>query len=235
MARKYATVEEAREAKRERNRLASKRRKAERAIAAGRESGRVGGVRKYRTDDEVRAARRAALVRWRERNAEEVRVQDAAAQRRKRAEQALARGRVPGQIGRTRIFSDEERKENRARSMARWRERNPARAKEAQHRSYAANKDKVVARSRNRKLCKQVSGSYTPADIRRLWDLQGGCCVFCLKPMRPGKFEIDHHVPLAQGGPNDRGNLRLLHRKCNRSKGARDPAYHAQRNGLLCW
>lgn len=57
----------------------------------------------------------------------------------------------------------------------------------------------------------------------------------CLKPLIKNKFHVDHHMPLVLGGSNDRSNLRLLHQKCNLSKGARDPAEHALQNGLLCW
>lgn len=33
-------------------------------------------------------------------------------------------------------------------------------------------------------------------------------------------WEIDHDIPLAQGGTNHLRNLRLCHRSCNRDKGA---------------
>ena len=35
--------------------------------------------------------------------------------------------------------------------------------------------------------------------------------------------------------PNDRNNLRLLHKRCNQSKSARDPIEYAREHGLLCW
>ncbi|MCK8788014.1 HNH endonuclease, partial [Roseomonas sp. NAR14] len=46
---------------------------------------------------------------------------------------------------------------------------------------------------------------------------------------------VDHYVPLALGGSNDRSNLRLLHAACNLSKGARHPIEHGRSLGLLCW
>jgi 5-methylcytosine-specific restriction endonuclease McrA len=33
--------------------------------------------------------------------------------------------------------------------------------------------------------------------------------------------ELDHIVPLSIGGSNQRSNLQLVHRQCNRSKGAK--------------
>lgn len=233
--RRYATAKEAREAKRVRNRIASRRRTAAAALAAGREPGRRGGQVKYRSDEERRAARYAAVARWRLRNLAEVRKDDAERRREKLRLKSIAEGRTPGVVGRERIFTDDQRREKRRVWTQRWRENNPDRARALWEQQYAANKYRYAQKSRERRLKLKLSGEHTAKEILELWELQKRRCVFCLKGLRWGKFEIDHHIPLLKGGANDRSNLRLLHPRCNRSKGARDPAEHALRNGLLCW
>lgn len=233
---KYATPEDAREARRVRNRIASKQRKAARAIAQGREPGRVGGVRKYVSDEERAAARKQAYDRWRERNLEYVRERDAETKRKERRARAAAEGRKLQKVGGDPHLSPEERRERARRNSLSYWQKHPAKRKEAGRKYYLDNKPLWREKVRNRRARrKNAQGSHTNEDIQLLWELQRGRCVFCLKRMRWGKFEIDHHIPLALGGSNDRGNLRLLHRKCNREKAARDPAYHAKQNGLLCW
>jgi len=44
-----------------------------------------------------------------------------------------------------------------------------------------------------------------------------------LPAMHPAAFEIDHIVPHAFGGPDDRTNLRAAHRLCNQRRGTRPP------------
>lgn len=41
------------------------------------------------------------------------------------------------------------------------------------------------------------------------------------KPTSTWHLTVDHHVPIALGGGNDRDNLRVLCRSCNSRKGAR--------------
>lgn len=45
----------------------------------------------------------------------------------------------------------------------------------------------------------------------------GLACVYCRAVDKP--LEIDHIVPFARGGSNDRTNLTIACRPCNRSKG----------------
>ena len=47
--------------------------------------------------------------------------------------------------------------------------------------------------------------------------LSGDCCVVCGSAEN---LEIDHIIPVSRGGTNDRENLQLLCRTCNRSKWA---------------
>lgn len=236
MARKYATAEEARAAKRERNRIASKKRKAAKAIAEGREPGRIGGPVKYKTDDERASARRETERRWRERNIERVRARDAEIMRRKRRERAAAEGRKLQKVGGDPKFTPEEKRERARINSLSYRRKYPDRGKAQSDAYYAAHKDDVLENSRNRRARKAGNGGeHTKEDIELLWQLQRGKCVFCLKPLKRGAFHIDHHLPLALGGSNDRGNLRLLHKKCNLEKAATHPVIHATRRGMLCW
>jgi 5-methylcytosine-specific restriction endonuclease McrA len=77
----------------------------------------------------------------------------------------------------------------------------------------------IAHRRRARKLA--VGGSYTPADIEAIRAAQGNRCYLCGKKLK--RFHIDHFIPLALGGTNDPGNLRLACPKCNLSKGAKHP------------
>ncbi len=55
-----------------------------------------------------------------------------------------------------------------------------------------------------------------------LHDRQGGICPKCGRGLncRDGQsLHIDHVVPFAQGGENSVSNIRLIHAKCNLSKG----------------
>ena len=52
---------------------------------------------------------------------------------------------------------------------------------------------------------------------KELYEAQKGICFLCGKPL-DGTYEIDHKKPLIKGGTNDRNNLCLTHRHCNRKK-----------------
>ena len=65
-----------------------------------------------------------------------------------------------------------------------------------------------------------------PPDIRHaLYGMQEGVCVGCEQMFGFRHFELDHIVPRAKGGGNQRENLQLLCGSCNRLKGDRDMAY----------
>lgn len=46
-------------------------------------------------------------------------------------------------------------------------------------------------------------------------------CQACGVAAKEARLEIDHKIPVAQGGSNDLNNLEVLCRSCNRGKGAR--------------
>jgi 5-methylcytosine-specific restriction endonuclease McrA len=74
-------------------------------------------------------------------------------------------------------------------------------------------------RRRARKL--GAGGTYTTADIEAIRTAQGNRCYLCGKQLKT--FHIDHFIPLALGGTNDAGNLRLACPACNLRKGAKHP------------
>jgi len=68
---------------------------------------------------------------------------------------------------------------------------------------------------------KRVRGTYTAADVRRLYLVQNGRCRRCLRSLALFGYHVDHVVPIAKGGLNVAGNLQLLCPRCNLRKGAR--------------
>lgn len=76
--------------------------------------------------------------------------------------------------------------------------------------------------TRKRAKRESAPGVFTAADIESIRKAQGGRCYICHKPLR-GTWHIDHFIPLALGGTNDPGNLRLACPKCNQSKHAKHP------------
>jgi 5-methylcytosine-specific restriction endonuclease McrA len=50
---------------------------------------------------------------------------------------------------------------------------------------------------------------------------QLGMCLSCASPMFIGESEIDHYIPIKDGGdPLDESNMYVICRTCNRKKGA---------------
>ena len=81
----------------------------------------------------------------------------------------------------------------------------------------------VFAAARHRRRAKEaeVGGSFTAADIEAIRVAQGNRCYICHKKLKT--FHIDHFVPIARGGTNDPGNLRLACPGCNQSKRDKHP------------
>lgn len=63
-----------------------------------------------------------------------------------------------------------------------------------------------------------------------IYDEQGGKCAICGKSIKLGEHEVDHKIPFVYGGGNERGNLQLVHRKCNNAKRAQ-----VSPRDLLCY
>lgn len=103
----------------------------------------------------------------------------------------------------------------RAENLEAIRSRNRAYMQTAQGR---AAKTQSARRRRTRVA---LRGSYTGSDIEAIRAAQGNRCYLCGKKLK--KYHIDHFIPLAKGGTNDPGNLRLACPKCNLNKGAKHP------------
>lgn len=91
--------------------------------------------------------------------------------------------------------------------VRRWREGNPAKAKEiarVQCANRRARKDKA-------------EGRYTRQDVRRMFASQHGLCNGCRCSLADG-YHVDHIIPLSRGGSNWPENLQLLCPACNCSK-----------------
>lgn len=68
--------------------------------------------------------------------------------------------------------------------------------------------------------------------INHLLVSQHGRCAVCHTDVIE-KHHLDHIVPIALGGTNDRSNFQLLCPSCNLSKSAKDPVAFMQERGKL--
>lgn len=87
---------------------------------------------------------------------------------------------------------------------------------------FRANKHRRRAREN------QAGGSCTAADLAAIraaqTDAKGRLiCWACNKPIK-GLSELDHWIPIKEGGSSNPGNLHYMHVRCNRSKGAKMPS-----------
>lgn len=181
---------------------------------------------KKREQDRLRAAKyRASLSHEELKN---LYASNSARRSAKRAAKAIADGRDPGKCG-PRKFSDEELQASRKKVHKRFREKHLESRREYE-RKWKENlrstpegrkylQELAVVHGAKRRAQKAgCSGSHTAADIRALYFEQKGLCGLCDLPMDEKNFHVDHWKPLSKGGSNDKGNLKLLHPKCNLMK-----------------
>lgn len=112
-----------------------------------------------------------------------------------------------------------------------WVERNRegVRAKNARWQAENADKYRLSVR---RAISKRRALGTVPTDIfESLLKLQRGKCTVCRDPLL--KFHLDHIMPVARGGTNDRHNFQLLCPNCNQRKSARHPVEFMQSRGFL--
>jgi len=91
----------------------------------------------------------------------------------------------------------------------------------------------AVARHRYRALKRNAQGSHTASDLKFLFVAQQGKCAMCHASFAQVKCHIDHIMPLALGGSNDKSNLQLLCATCNKRKSKKHPITFAQQMGFL--
>jgi 5-methylcytosine-specific restriction endonuclease McrA len=96
-----------------------------------------------------------------------------------------------------------------------------------------ANPSKVQVWVRNRRAkLNGLVGTHTIEDILALMASQRGKCVYCRIDISKS-YQVDHIVPVARGGSNDKGNLQLLCKACNLDKRAKDPLEYQRKRGML--
>lgn len=96
------------------------------------------------------------------------------------------------------------------------------------------NKDKVLVAARNRSIQKRgAGGTHTTADLAAIIKAQRHRCAYCRADLRKVTKNLDHIVPLASGGTNDRTNLQYTCAPCNLSKRAKDSIVFARFRGML--
>jgi 5-methylcytosine-specific restriction endonuclease McrA len=118
-----------------------------------------------------------------------------------------------------------------------WYEGDPARvaARKMRHARWRRlNPDKAAVIERRRRAREAAAdGDHTVEDVLRILEMQRWSCAYCPKDLRKAKPHIDHIIPLARGGSNDRANLQALCQPCNNRKWAKDPIDFAREIGLL--
>lgn len=93
-----------------------------------------------------------------------------------------------------------------------------------------AIKTRIQNKRRARKF--GFSEHYTPEDVHQILKAQRHRCAYCRVNVSDC-YEIDHIVPLARGGADDRRNIQIVCAPCNRQKQAKDPIKHARDLGML--
>jgi 5-methylcytosine-specific restriction endonuclease McrA len=115
-----------------------------------------------------------------------------------------------------------------------WRSNNQEKIKADKIRWREENRDAHRAQRRNRKARKRANGgSHTAADVAEILLMQGRKCAYCRARLKGKAYHVDHIIPLAKGGRNDRRNLQILCIQCNLSKSALDPLDFMRLKGKL--
>lgn len=195
------------------------------------------------TPGEYRERYLAGRAKWRDANREKIRA-DQEARRRESPERLRKNARrsywknVEKSRERVKAYREKnlerEKKARAARKYWReWRAGNLEHAREYARRYYAEKPNKAIAIHKRRARKKQSEGTHTPADLRALLAAQSHRCAYCRADLRKVKKHLDHVLPLALGGTNDKGNLQWLCESCNLSKGAKHPVTFAQELGFL--
>lgn len=115
-----------------------------------------------------------------------------------------------------------------------WRRNNLERARASARKWVADNPEQVAILARTRRARKKKNGgTHTIEDLRAIFGAQNGKCAYCRVRLTDQNKHVDHIVPLARGGGNDRTNLQFLCSACNQSKSHKDPLTFCRQIGLL--
>ncbi len=122
---------------------------------------------------------------------------------------------------------------------ATYRAANPEKFREYNRQYREANKEKIIEfqrqyhinnpdatrikHARRRARMEGIEGHFTIQEIHDMRIAQAGICAYCQRQYDPNHLEIEHIIPVAQGGSDDIFNICLACPTCNRSKGNRTP------------
>ena len=135
-------------------------------------------------------------------------------------------------------LTDEEKRAKYRLYAKKWADNNYARYREIQNASnrryYRKNPDLARANCQKRRArLMDKMGSVSKGIQADLFSKQKGRCACCGSLLKKAGQHLDHKIPLAGGGIHEDANLQLLCKKCNLSKGAKDPIEFMQSRGFL--
>ena len=129
-----------------------------------------------------------------------------------------------GRKAQRKIWAARHYRANRERLLEeqrRYREVNGEKFRAGLRKHYANNRDWYLERAtRNKARRAGAEGTHTRAEVKRMYEDQGGLCAYCEVPL-DGSFQVDHMMPLIRGGRNDWTNLAVSCAFCNNSKHAK--------------
>lgn len=108
---------------------------------------------------------------------------------------------------------------------------NKAKKAEQNARWKRENKDRIKVQRANRKARLQGK-KITYNDVVDIYLAQGGKCRYCQIALGD-RYHLDHRMPLALGGQNERSNLQVLCPSCNLRKHATHPDVYEKQIGFI--
>lgn len=114
-----------------------------------------------------------------------------------------------------------------------WTAKNAERHKELRTRHRNNNRQSYRAAWRAEQAKRRAAGVYSALDIATIMRRQRGRCAYCRKKIIADEYEIDHIIPIKNGGTSWPRNLQITCPDCNKKKNAKDPLDYARSLGLL--
>ncbi len=105
-------------------------------------------------------------------------------------------------------------------AQRRWAAKNPEKIKAINHKYRSTHIDIVLESNLRRRMRERGNGVIERIYRNVVWSRDDGICGICKLPVK-GKWELDHRIPIARGGPHTYANVQVAHPKCNRHKGAK--------------
>ncbi len=126
-------------------------------------------------------------------------------------------------VGWGKKFKDLKNENNR-----KWRRENPEKDREI-HKSWGKRNPDTLRALSSRRRCRvrNAHGSHTAQDRIDVYNQQNGECFYCKKRIARGRNDatdelsighLDHYIPIAKGGSNDKTNLVYACLYCNEAK-----------------